>query len=143
MQMEVQADPSRWNKLRQYRLLPNDRMALSFANLGPLDPAFGFSTRLGCLCRRAQLWQQFAEPAPHLLRAWHTMLVFPRTQLRFHQITCQPQMIVSNGHHLRPPLELFWSTQTWLVPQQGLFVKAIAMLLPEAQNVSQSDLRRI
>jgi hypothetical protein len=64
-------------------------------------------------------------------------------QFHFNQIASQNQMSVNNGNDLAPALKLLWGAQAWLLPHQRLFVKAIAMFLPEAQHVAQRNLSQI
>src|SRR5258706_5058521 len=123
--------------------LANDRKSLRLADLCPFCPTRRFSSGLWRASGRAQLWQQFAHAATHLLWSRFPLLVFPRTKLGGDQFACQDQVIVDNGHKVGPALKLFGSTQTRLFPQQGLFVKAIAMFLAKAQNISQSDVHEI
>ena len=49
-------------------------------------------------------------------------------------------MVMSNGDDMAPKLKLLWGVQARLLPQQGLFVKAIAMLLGEAQSIAHGNL---
>src|SRR6266516_4794109 len=102
--------------------------------------------------QRGQLWypgwgtqtcQQFVHPASHLLWGRLALLVFPWAQFWLNQVAGQHQMVMHNGDHVTPALKLLWGPQTRGFPQQRLFVKAIPMLLPEAQSVSQSNLSQI
>src|SRR6266480_912270 len=68
------------------------------------------------------------------------LLVFPWAQFWLNQVAGQHQMVMHNGDHVTPALKLLWGPQTRGFPQQRLFVKAIPMLLPEAQSVSQINL---
>ncbi len=117
----------------------DDRKALRLADFGSLCPPRRFSAWLWGASRRPQLWQQFAHRPMHLLRGRRPMPTFPRAQLGFHQIAGQNQMIVGNGHQMRPALKLLRSPQTRLVPEQGLLLKALAMLMAEPQYVPQCD----
>src|SRR5450631_2400978 len=139
----MSAMPSGWNKLRQLGRFADDGKTLSLLHFGPNAPAFRFSARLWRTRKGAQTCQQFVHPASHLLRRRHTMFAFPRTQFCFDQIASQHQMIVRHGNNMAPTLKLLWGPQTRGFPQQRLFVKAIAMFLPETQSVSQSDLDHI
>src|SRR5437764_10131854 len=130
---------SHWNRLRQSWRLANDRKACCLANLGPFDAAWRFSTRFGWVSRGPQSRQQCVQPASHLLRGTRTPLVFPRAKLGLDQITCQNQMIVGNGDQVAPTLKLFGGAHTRLVPKQRLFLKTIAMLLAEAQSITQGN----
>src|SRR5215475_5013586 len=134
---------SRWNKLRQFGLFVDDSKTLSLLDGCPFRPAFRFSAWLWWLGRGTQTWQQFANPAPHLLGGRLALLVFPRMQFWFNQRTRKHQMIVDNSDNMAPALKLLWSTQAWLFPHERLFVKAIAMLLPKAQHIAQGDLGEI
>src|SRR5258706_3215061 len=117
------------NQGRQFRRLANDRKPVRFANFPPFLAAFRFSAQLDRLGRGSQTRQQFANPASHLLRGGHPLLVFPRTQFRFDHRTRQNHLIVGNRHDQAPALKLLWSTQARFFPQQRLFVKAIAVFL--------------
>src|SRR5216683_33104 len=136
----MSAMPSRWNKLGQLRCFTDDRKALSLLDLCAFFAAFRFSARLWSPGRGTQTCQQFVHPAPHLLRGWLALLAFPRTQFHFDQVAGQHQMVVCNGDNVTPTLKLLWGPQTWGFPQQRLFVKTVAMLLPKATNISQANL---
>src|SRR5229473_8135900 len=105
--MKMEAKPSLWDKFWQFWLLFDDRKPLCLAHFRPFRPTWGFSTRSWGLRRGAQLWQQFAHPAMHLLWSRLALLVFPRTQLGSNAIASQDQKIVGNSHEKRPPLKLF------------------------------------
>src|SRR6266487_999273 len=111
MRAERSEMPSRWNKLRQLRRFADEGKAFCLLHLCPFGPAFRFSARLGWLSRGAQTWQQLADPASHLLRAWLALLVFPRAQFSFDQIAGQYQMIVGNGNTMAPALKLRMSVR--------------------------------
>src|ERR1700682_4218230 len=128
MTAEMSDQSSRWNKLRHFWRFPNDWKTLCLLDLCTFFAAFRFSAWLGWSSRSAQTCQQFVHPAPHLLRGRLALLVFPRTQLQFDQITCQHQMVMDNGDYLCPTLELFWRAQAGLRPHQRLFVKTVAVL---------------
>src|SRR6266487_2973026 len=141
--MKKQAKRLLWDQRRQFWRLVNDRKPLGLANLRPLHSSRRFSARLWGSGRCPQLRQQFVHPSTHLLRRELAMLVFPQTQLSYSQTTCQNQKIMRNGNDEAPTLELFWGTQTRLIPKQCLFVKAIAMFLAKAMDISQSHLRDV
>ena len=139
----MRTSSSRWNKLRQRGRFADDRKPWCLAHLRPCCPAFRFSTRVGWFGRGTQTWQQCVHPASHLLRGRGALLAFPRTPFSFDHIASQHQMIVDTGDDVTPPLKLLWGSQTRCLPQQSLFVKAIAMLLPKTQHIPQSDLNDI
>src|SRR5229473_8380990 len=135
--------PSLWNKLRQLWRFANDRKPRRLANLHSFAAAFRFSAWFGWRSRSAQTWQQLVDPATHLLRRTRSLLVFPRTQFWFDQIASQHQMVVCDSNDQSPALKLLWCAQTGFFPHQRLFVKAIAMFLPETQRIAQGDLSQI
>src|SRR5438876_3994807 len=134
---------SPWNRLRQSWGLANNRKAWCLANLCPFGPALRFCAGFGWAGWGPQSRQECVQPASHLLRGARTLLVFPGTQLGLDQIACQHQVIVDNGHDVAPTLQLLRSAQTRLVPEQRLFLKAIAMFLAETQSIAQSHVHQI
>src|SRR5947209_14815399 len=131
------------HQFRGFWRLPHDRKALGLANCRPFCSPRRFSAGLWGTSRGPQLWQQFVHPATHLLGSRFPLFAFPRMKLPGDQRTCQDHVIVGNGDNGAPALELGRRAQTRLCPQQGLFVKAIPMLLTKAQNISQSDLHDV
>src|SRR6266487_5597612 len=141
--MKKSAKSLDWDQRRQFWRLANDRKPQSLANLDPRTAAFRFSARLWCPGWGPQTCQQFVHPASHLLRGRLALLVFPWAQFWLNQVAGQHQMVMHNGDNMTPALKLLWGPQTRGFPQQRLFVKAIPMLLPEAENIPQSNLGQI
>src|SRR5437588_7665541 len=106
--------------------------------------AFGrsrrFSTRLWRSSRRSQLLQKGGHSPSHLRQRRNRGACLPRSIAPLHQRTSQHQEIVSAGDDLRPALRALGSTQPWHIPEQLLFVKAIAMLMRVAQAIRRADL---
>src|SRR5450631_3771926 len=134
---------SRWNKLRHLWLLKDDGKTRRLANDCPHRPAFRFSARFGGPGWSSQLVQQFVDPAAHLLQGHATMFALPWAQLDLNEISGQKQLIMRNGHNQAPALKLLWGAQARLVPQQALFIEAIAMLLTKSQSIPQRNLRHV
>src|SRR5450631_707279 len=134
---------SRWNKLRHLWLLKDDGKTRRLANDCPHRPAFRFSARFGGPGWSSQLVQQFVDPAAHLLQGHATMFALPWAQLDLNEISGQKQLIMRNGHNQAPALKLLWGAQARLVPQQALFIEAIAMLLTKSQGIAQGNLRHV
>src|SRR5450631_3589985 len=134
---------SRRNNWRQFWPLADDWNPRCLANGCPDAAAFRFSARFGGMGRSSQTWQQFVDPVSHLLGRRRALRAFPWTALRFHHIACQHQMIVDHRDDVAPSLKLLRSSQAWLLPQESLFVKAIAVLLPKAQGISQCNLSHV
>src|SRR6266581_2164248 len=76
----------------------------------------------------------------HLRQRRNRAAGLPRSIAPLHQRTSQHQQIVSAGHDVRPALRPLCSTQSWHIPEQLLFVKAIAMLMRVAQAIRRADL---
>src|SRR5260370_9922679 len=112
--MEKRAKGLDRHQFGQFWRLFDDGKALRLANLGPFCPSRRFPAWLWVASRGPQLWQEYAHRAMHLLRGRRSMLAFPRSQVGFHQIASQNQMVVSNGYQMRPALELLRSAQTRL-----------------------------
>ena len=74
-----------FDQRRHFWCLVNDRKAFRLTDLGSFRPALRFSSWLWGACRGTQMWQQFAHP-PYLLGGAGSLLAFPRTQFRFHQV---------------------------------------------------------
>src|SRR5260370_33227096 len=58
--------------------------------------------------RSTQERDEFGKPASHLLGRMLALLVFPRSQLSFDQVTCDHEMIVHDSHDVTPKIELLW-----------------------------------
>src|SRR5450631_3471400 len=134
---------SQRNNWRQFWPLADDWKTRRLVYLCPFAAAFRFSARLGWTGRGSQTWQQFVDRVSHLLGSRWALRTFPRTALGFHQIACQHQMVVHHRDHVAPSLKLLRGPQAGLLPQEGLLVKAIAVLLPKSQGISQRNLSQI
>src|SRR5438132_7149714 len=102
--------------------------ALCSLNGGAWEPSGRFSAGLDPLCRRSQHANNSPHRPAHLLQGDRTMAALPRQPHGLYQRTSQHQLIVDDGHDLRPALKLLWGPQARLPPQQVLLVKAIAVL---------------
>src|SRR6266852_22198 len=96
-----------------------------------------FSAWFGRTSRRAQLRHNFGHRATDLLWTGWTVTRLPGSQDGLHLGTGQHQQIMHNGHDLTPAFKLRWGAQSGLCPQQGLLVKAIAMLVRVPPTVAQ------
>src|SRR5256712_11207339 len=103
-------------------------------------PSRRFSTQLWWSSRRAQLVQKGGQSPSYLRQRPNRAACLPRSIAPLHQRTSQHQQIVSAGDYLRPALRPLRGTQPWHIPEQLLFVKAIAMLLRVAQAIRRADL---
>src|SRR5205807_2174885 len=106
--------------------------------------AFGPSRRFSSLLRRssrgAQLVQKGGHRPSHLRQRRNRGAGLPRPIAPLQQRTSQHQQIVCAGHDVRPAFGSLRGTQPWLIPEQLLFVKAIAMLMRVAQAIRWADL---
>ncbi|HEX6482138.1 MAG TPA: hypothetical protein VF043_25115 [Ktedonobacteraceae bacterium] len=104
--------------------------------------AFGasrrFSAPLRRSSRRAQLVQKGRHGPSHLRQARNRVAGLPRAIAALQQRT--RQQIVRAGDQVRPAFGALWGTQPWSIPEQLLFVKALAMLLRVAQAIRRADL---
>src|SRR5437763_11076432 len=105
-------------------------------------PSRRFSTQLWRSSRRAQLLQKGGHRPSHLRQGRNCGARLPRSIAPLQQRTSQHQQIVSAGDDVRPALRALGSTQPWHIPEQLLFVKAIAMLMRVAQAIRRADLRQ-
>src|SRR5258708_1303595 len=103
-------------------------------------PSRCFSTQLWRSSRRPQLVQKGGQSPSHLRQRRSLGACLPRSIAPLHQRTSQHQQIVSAGDELRPAFRALWGTQPWHIPEQLLFVKAIAMLMRVAQPIRRADL---
>src|SRR5258707_7448129 len=112
--------------------------------LGLKMKAFGpsrcFSTQLWRSSRRPKLVQKGGQSPSHLRQRRSLGACLPRSIAPLHQRTSQHQKIVSAGDELRPAFSPLRGTQSWHIPEQLLFVKAIAMLMRAAQPIRRADL---
>src|SRR6185312_15908524 len=104
-----------------------------------LGPSRRFSTLLRCSRRGPQLVQKAGHRPSYLRQRRNRAAGLPRTIAPLQQRTSQHQQIVCAGHQLRPALRALRSTEPWSIPEQLLFVKAIAMLLRVAQAIDRAD----
>jgi hypothetical protein len=106
--------------------------------------AFGssrrFSTRLRRSSRRSQLMQKGGHRPSHLRQRQSRAACLPRSILAHNLWTCQDQLIVGTGYHLRPVLGPLWSAQPWDIPEQLLFVETRAMFVRVAQAIHRAHL---
>src|SRR2546428_3754030 len=103
-------------------------------------PSRRFSTQLWRSSRRPQLVQKGGHSPSHLRQRRYLGACLPRSIATLHQRTSQHQQIVSAGDYLRPAFSPLRGTQPWHIPEQLLFVKAIAMLMRVAQAIRRADL---
>src|SRR5947209_3029934 len=103
-------------------------------------PSRRFSTQLRRSSRRAQLVQKGGQSPSHLRQRRKRGACLPRSIATLHQRTSQHQEIVSAGDDVRPAFRPLRGTQPWHIPEQLLFVKAIAMLMRVAQAIRWADL---
>ena len=106
--------------------------------------AFGssrrFSTWLWRSRRGAQLLQKGGHRPSHLRQRRHRGVGLPRSRAPLHQRTSQHQQIVRTSDYLRPAFGALRGAQPWLIPEQLLFVKAIAMLMRVTQAIGRANL---
>ena len=107
---------------------------------GSFLSSWRFSAWFGRSSRRSHLRQKFGHGSSHLLRRSFALAALPGTQAGLHQWTRHHQVIMHDGDDLTPAFKLCWGTQPGLCPQQGLLVKAIAMLVRVAPPIAQSHL---
>src|SRR5438067_186920 len=118
----------------------NCRMTCPGLGMKAFGPSRRFSTQLWRSSRRAQLVQKGGQSPSHLRQRRSLGAGLPRSRAPLHQRTSQHQQIVSAGDDVRPALRPLRGTQPWYIPEQLLFVKAIAMLLRVAQAIRRADL---
>src|SRR6266704_2248622 len=118
------------------------RVAHSWVYLRSHGSTGRFSAGLGWLSRGAQSRKKWSHGSTNLLRGHWTRRRLPVQALGWEQGTGEDQQIMDNGHNLRPTLKLLRGAQARLVPQQGLFLKAIAMFHAIAARVERPDLRQ-
>src|SRR5438067_5082234 len=113
------------------------RMAYSRVYLRAHRSTGRFSAWLGRPSRSAQCRQKWSHRSTNLLWGHRTGRSLPGLALGWEQRTSEHQQIVHNGHDLRPALKLLRRAQARLVPQQGLFLKTIAMFHAKATFVKR------
>src|SRR5258707_13397920 len=116
------------------------RMTCPGLGMKAFGPSRRFSTQLGLSTRRPQLVQKGGQSPSHLRQRRSLGACLPRSIAPLHQRTSQHQEIVSAGDELRPAFSPLRGTQSWHIPEQLLFVKAIAMLMRVAQPIRRADL---
>jgi hypothetical protein len=103
-------------------------------------PSRRFSSQLWHSSRGAQLLQKGGHRPSYLRQCWKRAVGFPRSIASLHQRTSQHQQIVRTSNNLRPAFGALRATEPWLIPEQLLFVKAIAMLMGVPQAIGRADL---
>src|SRR5436305_5156474 len=118
----------------------NRRMTRPRLGMKAFGPSRRFSTQLWRSSRRPQLVQKGGHGPSHLRQRPNRGACLPRSIATLHQRTGQHQQIVSAGDYWRPAFSPLRGTQPWHIPEQLLFVKAIAMLMRVAQAIRRADL---
>src|SRR3989440_10942724 len=118
----------------------NYRMTGPGLGMKAFGPSRRFSTQLWRSSRRPQLVQKGGHRPSHLRQCRNRAAGLPRSIAPLHQRTSQHQQIVSAGDDVRPAFRPLRGTQPWHIPEQLLFVKAIAMLMRVAQPIGRTDL---
>src|SRR3989440_12672779 len=118
----------------------NCRMTCPGLGMKAFGPSWRFSTQLWRSSRRPQLVQKGGHSPSHLRQRRSLGACLPRSIAPLHQRASQHQQIVSAGDYVRPALRPLRGTQPWHIPEQLLFVKAIAMLMGVAQPIRWADL---
>src|SRR5260370_11731065 len=118
----------------------NCRMTCLGLGMKAFGPSRRFSTQLWWSSRRPQLVQKGGHSPSHLRQRPNRGACLPRSIAPLHPRTSQHQEIVSAGDYVRPAFSPLRGTQPWHIPEQLLFVKAIAMLMRVAQPIRRSDL---
>ena len=113
----------------------NHRMTGPGLGMKAFGPSRRFSTQLWRSSRRPQLVQKGGHGPSHLRQRPNRGACLPRSIAPLQQRTSQHQQIVSAGDYVRPALRALRATQPWHIPEQLLFVKAIAMLMRVAQAI--------
>src|SRR5437764_2430443 len=131
---------ARFALFRLFARFANDWMTGSGPGMKAFGPSRRFSTLLRRSSRGAQLLQKGGHGPSHLRQRRNRAAGLPRSIIPLQQRTSQHQQIVSAGHDVRSALRPFCSTQSWHIPKQLLFVKAIAMLMRVAQAIRRADL---
>src|SRR5437868_6506383 len=118
----------------------NHRMTGLGLGMKAFGPSRRLSTQLWRSSMRPQLVQKGGHCPSHLRQRRSLGACLPRPIAPLHQRTSQHQQIVSAGDDVRPALRPVRGTQPWHIPEQLLFVKAIAMLMRGAQAIRRADL---
>src|SRR5579884_627032 len=131
---------ARFALFRLFACFAYHRMTGSALGMKAFGSSRRFSPPLWCASRSAQLLQKAGHSPSHLPQGWQAGMGLPRAIAALCQRTSQHQQIVRAGHNLRPACGTLRRTQAGLIPEQLLFVKAIAMLLGVAQAIRRADL---
>ena len=118
----------------------NSRMTCPGLGMKAFGPSRRFSTQLWRSSRRPQLVQKGGHSPSHLRQRPNRGACLPRSIAPLHQRTSQHQQIVSAGDDVRPAFRPLRGAQPWHIPEQLLFVKALAMLMRVAQPIRRADL---
>ncbi|HYB00161.1 MAG TPA: hypothetical protein VED37_08075 [Ktedonobacteraceae bacterium] len=118
----------------------NHRMTCPGLGMKAFGPSRRFSTQLWRSSRCAQLVQKSGHRPSHLPQRRNRGAGLPRSVAPLQQRTSQHQQIVRAGDDVCPALRPLRGTQPWLIPEQFLFVKAIAVLMRVAQAIGRADL---
>src|SRR5213592_3380603 len=111
-----------------------------FTNHGVTCPGLGmkafgpsrrFSPQLWRSSRGAQLLQKGGHRPSHLRQRRHRGVGLPRSRAPLHQ------QIVRTSDNVRPAFGALRATEPWLIPEQLLFIKAIAMLMRVTQAIGR------
>src|ERR1700694_2313670 len=103
-------------------------------------PSRRFSPQLWRSSRRAQLMQKGGHRPSYLRQRRNRGVGLPRSIASLHQRTSQHQQIVRTSDNVRPAFGALRATEPWLIPEQLLFVKAIAMLMRVTQAIGRANL---
>ena len=117
----------------------DDRKAWGRGSDSAFGPAWRFSACFGRLGRCAQDDKNWGHGPADLLGRDRTCAAFPRQAHGSHQRTGQDQLVLHGSQKPRPTLKLFRRAQAGLVPEQGLFLETIAMLVGVAPLVERPD----
>src|SRR6266568_5534551 len=118
----------------------NDWMTGSGLGMKAFGPSRRFSAQLRRSRRGAQLLQKGGHGPSHLRQRRKRGAGLPRSIAPLQQRTSQHQQIVSAGHDVRPAFGALRGAQPGLIPEQLLFVKAIAVLMRVAQAIGRANL---
>src|SRR5947209_16398712 len=103
-------------------------------------PSRRFSPQLRRSSRGAQLVQKGGHRPSYLRQRRKRGGGLPRSIASLQQRTSQHQQIVRTSDNVGPAFGALRATEPWLIPEQVLFVKAIAMLMRVAQAIGRADL---
>src|SRR5260221_12000599 len=118
----------------------NRRMTCPGLGMKAFGPSRRFSTQWWRSSRRPKMVQKGGHSPSALRQRPNRGACLPRSIAPLHQRTSQHQQIVSAGDDVRPAFRPLRGTQPWHIPEQLLFVKAIAMLMGVAQAIRRADL---